>query len=174
MQNNSLVWTPLGALLFACIACSALAQSEKTLTIRDALSTRHTKVTPYVAPRINATATLDAIYGTPGEIRIDLHLNDRQFTNVTTGAVLSTGNASCKVTSLDLPARCIGLSQVKKGGDICPMQACWTGRPPVFIPKPSTLPLLPLPAPQSGTQVVVPAPSLTTIVPPAVAHGGAR
>lgn len=87
-------------------------------------------------PRLPAAVHLDAIYGHSADLRASVYLNGMRQ-EVQAGSVLKDGSTACRVTRIELPARCVDVAQASKGGDICPARVCWTGeRPPA--PEPQT------------------------------------
>jgi hypothetical protein len=76
--------------------------------------------------RPKASVHLNAIYGLSDDLRVSVYLNGLQQEGQV-GRVLKSGATSCRITRIELPARCIGLAQASRGGDMCPAMACWTG-----------------------------------------------
>ena len=80
--------------------------------------------------RSPASVRVDAIYGHSDDLRASVLLNGVQQ-EVQAGRALKAGATACRVTRIELPARCIGLAQASKEGDTCPARACWTGEAPL-------------------------------------------
>ena len=109
------------------------------------------KVVPKREP---ARAHLSAIYGRSPGLRASVTLNG-VTTEAQAGDVLRAGSTACRLTRIELGARCVVLAQSSRAGDICPTRVCWTGEPPpaepeVEVARPSRdlgMPPVPVPSP---------------------------
>ena len=110
-----------------------------------------------VPKREPARAHLSAIYGRSPGLRASVTLNG-VTTEAQAGDVLRAGSTACRLTRIELGARCVVLAQSSRAGDICPTRVCWTGEPPpaepeVEVARPSRdlgMPPVPVPSPSNA------------------------
>ena len=140
MPSKTMERAALAAIaLVAMLSLPATPATAQVITLGQALKapepTQQSEAVKQVVPkREPARAHLSAIYGRSPGLRASVTLNG-VTTEVQAGDVLRAGSTACRLTRIELSARCLVLAQSSRAGDICPTRVCWTGEPPPAEPE---------------------------------------
>lgn len=162
MPSKSMERAALAAIALA--AMLATTANAQVITLGQALKApepaQQSEAVKQVVPkREPARAHLSAIYGRSPGLRASVTLNG-VTTEAQAGDVLRAGSTACRVSRIELSARCVVLAPSSRTGDICPVRVCWTGEPPPAEPeveinaaRPSRdlgMPPVPVPSPSNA------------------------